>query len=140
MFNDATWIGDRTEKQDNQFYKFINKNSCKGITILEFGAGTAIPSIRIIGETVFNNSNGSRTFVRINPEPEETSQFGKTYDAINDLNIKTTPDSVDDELIELKMSSLAAIELNPKFFESKPKEFWFFYGHRYNLYNEKNSA
>lgn len=26
---------------------------------------------------------------------------------------------------------------NPKFFESKPKEFWFFYGHRYNLYNEK---
>ena len=27
---------------------------------------------------------------------------------------------------------------NPKFFTSKPEEYWFFYGHRYNLYNEKN--
>lgn len=25
---------------------------------------------------------------------------------------------------------------NPHFFNSKPKEFWFFYGHRYNSYSE----
>ena len=26
---------------------------------------------------------------------------------------------------------------NPYFFSSKPHEFWFFYGHRYNIYNQK---
>ena len=118
MFSDYSWIEDRTSKQQDNFEEFLNEFNDKGITILEFGAGTEVPTIRVVGEQVFQNSKGRRTFVRINPEPDIVSQFGKSYDVINDSNIESLKDANENEFIELKLPSLAAIELISKAFEA----------------------
>ena len=37
----------------------------------------------------------------------------------------------------LRHHKLSFVEAaNPQFFHSNPSQFWFFYGHRYNLYRE----
>lgn len=71
MFSDLAWIEDRTNEQQKNFYEWLyllKKNKAK-LVILEFGAGTAIPSVRYKSESLQNNLNA--TLIRVNPrEPE----------------------------------------------------------------------
>ncbi len=68
MFNDFTFNDTETNAQEKEFNKFMQSYD-KGdhkIVVLEFGAGTAIPSIRSIGEFIHNKVVGA-TLVRVNP-------------------------------------------------------------------------
>lgn len=68
MFNDFTFNETETNTQEKTFNKFMQSYD-KGdhkIVVLEFGAGTAIPSIRSIGEFIHNKVVGA-TLVRVNP-------------------------------------------------------------------------
>ena len=114
MFSDYSWISNRTDAQETHFRNFLSNYGREGITILEFGAGTGVPTIRMAGESIFCDSNQKRTFVRINPEPGIASQYHMQYDIINDSNIKQRKESSENEFIELKLSSLPAIELISK--------------------------
>jgi NAD-dependent SIR2 family protein deacetylase len=67
MFGDYSWIEDRSAEQEARFESFLNR--AKNLAIIELGAGTAVPTVRMTGERI------ARAFgaplVRINPrEPE----------------------------------------------------------------------
>ena len=59
MFSDAGWIGDRTQAQFARLDAWRDK--VERLLIIEIGAGTAVPSVRIFGE------NQDAPIIRINP-------------------------------------------------------------------------
>jgi len=68
MFNDYSYddtITNMQEKAFNAFMRKYDKNGTK-IAIIEIGAGTAIPTIRDIGEYIHNKID-TATLIRINP-------------------------------------------------------------------------
>lgn len=68
MFGDYTFNSAETLKQEQDFNTFMRKYDKDGtkIIIIEIGAGTAIPSIRILGENI-QDKVASATLIRINP-------------------------------------------------------------------------
>ncbi len=63
MFSDRHWLDTRTEIQRATMTAWTNK--VERLVIIEIGAGTDIPTVRILGETV------SGRLIRINPrEPD----------------------------------------------------------------------
>jgi len=69
MFGDFSWISMRTDMQEERFREFLTRNEGKRLVIVECGAGTAIPTIRYLGERLGRHSGA--TLVRINPrEPQ----------------------------------------------------------------------
>jgi NAD-dependent SIR2 family protein deacetylase len=72
MFGDYGFNATETKAQEAAFNNFMHKYD-KGkhkIAVVEFGAGTAIPSIRMMGEYIHNNVEGA-TLVRVNPRETE---------------------------------------------------------------------
>lgn len=80
MFNDFEYNDSLSNIQEEMFDKFLNKNKNKKILVIEIGAGTAIPTIRSIGEFIFKNMKNS-SLIRINPResfgPEGIISMGK---------------------------------------------------------------
>ncbi|SMC09164.1 SIR2 family NAD-dependent protein deacylase [Nitratiruptor tergarcus] len=68
MFGDWRWIESREEEQRKRLETFLQKVDGK-LTILEFGAGTAVPTIRIMGERIAQSFDA--TLIRINPRESE---------------------------------------------------------------------
>jgi NAD-dependent SIR2 family protein deacetylase len=64
MFNDWSWVPVRTNAQHRLFDQFI-ASCAKPVTIIELGAGTAIATIRWIGEKLAREEGAS--MIRINP-------------------------------------------------------------------------
>jgi NAD-dependent SIR2 family protein deacetylase len=55
MFGDDTWIADRTDAQEDRFKQFtksLDKETTK-LLIVEIGAGTAVPTIRMTSERLY---------------------------------------------------------------------------------------
>ena len=81
MFGDYGYNSEISSKQEDKFNDFMHKHD-KGnkIVIIEIGAGTAIPSIRHMGEFISEKVDGA-TLVRINPReafgPEGTISVEK---------------------------------------------------------------
>ncbi|SNB47802.1 Sir2 family NAD-dependent protein deacetylase [Geobacter sp. DSM 9736] len=72
MFGDYSWLSDRTRQQEHLFDEFLADSRALPMAVIEMGAGTAIPTIRSLGEQI-GDSYGA-TVVRINPrEPTITS-------------------------------------------------------------------
>lgn len=72
MFGDYSWIADRTERQHERFRKFLAGQNGKKVVVVELGAGTAIPTVRLMSERI-GALSGARV-IRINPrEPEISS-------------------------------------------------------------------
>ena len=69
MFGDWGWIADRSAAQRERFDRFLAAHREAPLAVIELGAGTAIPSIRILSERL-GRLPGARV-IRINPrEPE----------------------------------------------------------------------
>ncbi len=66
MFNDWDWVGTKYDEQEWRYNDFIESNRHKRVCIIELGAGTAIPSIRHLGERILNEIQAS-IMIRINP-------------------------------------------------------------------------
>ena len=64
MFGDCSWISRRSDQQDSNFRAFLKKAPYP-LAIIELGAGTAISSIRNMGEYMGRKKNA--TVIRINP-------------------------------------------------------------------------
>ncbi|RKZ81749.1 MAG: NAD-dependent deacetylase [Candidatus Parabeggiatoa sp. nov. 1] len=71
MFEDWVWNDGRTEKQEKRLNDWLNKlpDGDFNLAIIEIGAGTAVPTVRIYSELVANKEN--RTLIRINPRDYE---------------------------------------------------------------------
>ena len=65
MFGDYSWLPYRTRRQERQFDEFIAEQRGGKLVVLEMGAGTAIPTIRFMGERLCQGNSG--TLIRINP-------------------------------------------------------------------------
>jgi NAD-dependent SIR2 family protein deacetylase len=64
MFGDFSWLPDRTRGQERQFDEFLAEYRRARLVVVEMGAGTAIPTIRYLGERI---AAGGGVLVRINP-------------------------------------------------------------------------
>ena len=70
MFGDFSWIGRRTDTQGELFQEFLERHMEERVVIIECGAGTAIPTIRYLGERLGNRPGV--TLIRINPREPRT--------------------------------------------------------------------
>lgn len=69
MFGDWAWIQDRQQAQAARFRRFLAEVEGAPLVVVELGAGTAISTIRSLGEALADRAGA--TLVRINPrEPD----------------------------------------------------------------------
>jgi len=70
MFGDSGWNPSRTDAQEARLEAWLDGLGRARLVILEFGAGQAIPTVRLMGEGLMSQRQGS-TLIRVNPrEPE----------------------------------------------------------------------
>jgi NAD-dependent SIR2 family protein deacetylase len=83
MFGDWSWLGHRTEAQEDRFSKWVNElaRSSATLAVIELGAGNAIPTVRLTSEQVLESIGG--TLIRINPRDEDvpSDQIGLRFGA-----------------------------------------------------------
>ncbi|BDY12224.1 SIR2 family NAD-dependent protein deacylase [Hydrogenimonas cancrithermarum] len=67
MFGDWGWDGSRTQGQEERFDDFLKRIIVKKLklVIIEIGAGTAVPTVRLTGEEIARKLDGR--LIRINP-------------------------------------------------------------------------
>jgi NAD-dependent SIR2 family protein deacetylase len=69
MFGDWHWIPGRTADQERRFSEWLGKAAGPKLVIVELGAGSAVPTVRMTSEQVASRSGA--TIIRINPrEPQ----------------------------------------------------------------------
>lgn len=69
MFGDFSWLSDRTDAQEDRFRTFLAEAGQKKIVVIEMGAGSAIPTIRHMSESLGRRAGVD--VIRINPrEPQ----------------------------------------------------------------------
>ena len=69
MFGDWQWIPRRTAEQEARMEAWLREATGPGLVVMEIGAGTAVPTVRMTSERIARSSGG--TLVRINPrEPQ----------------------------------------------------------------------
>jgi hypothetical protein len=65
MFNDWSWISDRTRDQEERFRSWIRNAGGAELVVVECGAGGAVPTVRMCCQRL------GGTLIRINPrEPQ----------------------------------------------------------------------
>jgi NAD-dependent SIR2 family protein deacetylase len=76
MFGDWNWIPDRTDMQSLALQRWLDEMAQKRykIAILEFGAGKAIPTVRIFSEQIASTYDAG--LIRINPRDYEVPNGG----------------------------------------------------------------
>lgn len=65
MFGDWSWISRRTNLQDVNLGKWLRVNRDNKIVVVEIGAGTSVPTIRLTSEDIVQNYDAM--LIRINP-------------------------------------------------------------------------
>jgi NAD-dependent SIR2 family protein deacetylase len=78
MFGDGDWLEARSDAQEKRLDAWLDALSGP-IVVVEMGAGTAIPTVRVTSEQVVARSRHGGTLIRINPReshgPEGTLSF-----------------------------------------------------------------
>jgi NAD-dependent SIR2 family protein deacetylase len=69
MFGDWNWIPHRSHAQESRFATWLESATGSKIAVVEMGAGSAVPTVRLTSEQVASRYNAS--LIRINPrEPQ----------------------------------------------------------------------
>ena len=68
MFGDWSWDQSRTAAQSQRLESFLDQYPFAGLVVVEIGAGTAVPSVRSLGEHLLQH--GAK-LVRINPRESQ---------------------------------------------------------------------
>jgi NAD-dependent SIR2 family protein deacetylase len=69
MFGDWAWIPDRSAAQETRFESWLDRAGPAGLVIVEIGAGSAVPTVRMLSERTAARTDA--TLIRINPrEPQ----------------------------------------------------------------------
>ncbi|MEZ5531413.1 MAG: Sir2 family NAD-dependent protein deacetylase [Steroidobacteraceae bacterium] len=69
MFNDMDWVEPRAREQGRRFDHWLARVRDRRLVILEIGAGSAVPTIRRLGERIAQRNLA--TLVRCNPDSAE---------------------------------------------------------------------
>jgi NAD-dependent SIR2 family protein deacetylase len=78
MFYDFSWVGVRTNHQEDDFEEFLRNHCDDPLVVVEMGAGTAIPTIRKLSERLGSRQNA--TVIRINPREPQISEPHLSFD------------------------------------------------------------
>jgi len=70
MFGDGEWLEERTEAQYARYAKWRRENRNSGMAVVELGAGTAVPTVRLECESA------PGTLIRINPREPWVANCG----------------------------------------------------------------
>ncbi|CAK76518.1 unnamed protein product (macronuclear) [Paramecium tetraurelia] len=81
MFGDWDWISSIYDQQEKRFFDFVEKNKTNKVCVIEIGAGTAIPSIRNLGDRILDNMKQS-IMIRINPTEADVPKGDDRYFSI----------------------------------------------------------
>ena len=69
MFGDWAWVPDRSSAQERRFESWLERAGPAGLVIVEIGAGSAVPTVRMLSERTAAHLDA--TLIRINPrEPQ----------------------------------------------------------------------
>lgn len=83
MFGDWSWIGHRTDAQHERFAGWLDEQaeSSAKLAVVELGAGSAIPTVRLTSEQLLQRISG--TLIRVNPREDDvpSGQFGLPFGA-----------------------------------------------------------
>lgn len=83
MFGDWSWLGHRTEAQRQRFAGWLDElaESSAKLAVVELGAGSAIPTVRLTSEQVLQRIGG--TLILINPREDDipSGQIGLPFGA-----------------------------------------------------------
>lgn len=76
MFDDGSWISERSHAQHLRFTQWLRalEQRSARLTIIEFGAGTAIPTVRYMSESVTKRMRGK--LIRINSREPKIPEGG----------------------------------------------------------------
>lgn len=90
MFNDSQWIRNPLNSQEERFNKWIKqfKKKKRKLVIIEIGAGTSIPTIRLLGDSWAKKYRDSVKLIRINPRDfhiESDIGYSLSYGAVDGL-------------------------------------------------------
>jgi NAD-dependent SIR2 family protein deacetylase len=85
MFGDWHWIPGRTADQERRFSDWLAQAAGPNLVIVELGAGSAVPTVRMTSEQIASRSRA--TLIRINPrEPQvRHGHIGLARDALEAL-------------------------------------------------------
>jgi NAD-dependent SIR2 family protein deacetylase len=85
MFGDWNWISTRTENQQYRMGQWLTKNQGASIAVVECGAGTGVPTVRMTSESIVSRFNAS--LIRINVREPQTphGQIGLPLGALETL-------------------------------------------------------
>jgi NAD-dependent SIR2 family protein deacetylase len=72
MFGDYSWIARRSSSQQDRFDAFVEAHHRDAIVVIEMGAGSAVPTIRDLGERL--GRRPQTTVIRINPREPHINQ------------------------------------------------------------------
>jgi NAD-dependent SIR2 family protein deacetylase len=96
MFGDWNWIPQRTAEQERRFSDWRARAAGPKLVIVELGAGSAVPTVRMTSERVASRSGA--TLVRVNPR-EPQVRHGHIGLAANALE---TLEAIDDLLVSMR--------------------------------------
>lgn len=83
MFGDWSWVDERAREQKEYFDSFLNK-AYNNLVIIEIGAGTAVPTVRVTGEQIAKEFGAD--LIRINPREPENADIGIPIGAKEAIN------------------------------------------------------
>lgn len=93
MFDDGDWFPERTSAQRSALQNWLESVSRQQgrLVIIELGAGSAIPTVRLFSERTARELGGH--LIRINPREAEvpSGHFSLSYGALEGLRILTSP-------------------------------------------------
>jgi NAD-dependent SIR2 family protein deacetylase len=72
MFGDPDWLSNVTREQEGRYWQWLASVRRRRLVVLELGAGTAIPTIRRLGDDLV--AGGAATLVRINPDATDRDE------------------------------------------------------------------
>lgn len=74
MFGDGSWDSSRTDAQQRRLGRWLQEIGPARLTIVECGAGSAVPTVRLLGERLARRPGA--TLIRINPREPQSPPGG----------------------------------------------------------------
>lgn len=93
MFGDWGWLGDRSNEQQDRFSRWLEDNSGRHIAVIECGAGTGVPTVRMTSENIARRFNASLLRINVREPQVPTGHIGIAAGALETLLhiLKPTP-------------------------------------------------
>jgi NAD-dependent SIR2 family protein deacetylase len=74
MFGDMDWLAERTGAQEERLETWLEKMSRRKLVVVECGAGTAVPSVRLFSSYIAERYDA--TLIRINKREPKVDEWG----------------------------------------------------------------